>query len=361
LLSKSLVLLATTFAIVACGGSGGDSTPTASNSAWDAPCGNPVQGATLADGWTDLCEVPAPVLVNGGWTDSAAITSSGLSLYFGYTTIDFGRFLDSNGSVASPSGPRRAGMTGDAFKMFRADLSRSGWTINFLPFNGSPTVHEASASPNAAEDTIVFSRFDNSGVATLHYSVLSGGSWATPVAFPTSPAINTPDPSCTNDNGFIVGSFSAGFTLYFESSRDDLAGTSCRADGKRRLYFATYNSVSGYSPPQEVPGLDGNLTNEDDTQISVSLDKTQVYFTRVTDTVYGVFTATWNGSAYANVRQIVTPNFFSPFTGKLVLIGEANVATTPQGSLLYMMCGIGQDEALAHDPAIRACFAKKPN
>jgi hypothetical protein len=330
-------------------------------SAYDAPCGNPVLGATLGDGWTGLCEVPAPVLVSGGWTDSVSVTPDGLSLYFGYSRTDFGQFMDSNGVTRNPTGPLRTGMSGSAFKMFRADLSISGWSIQYLPFNGNSAVDEASASANAAGTAVVFSRFDGSGVASLYYTTLSGSTWATPVAFPTAPAINTTNTSCTNDNAFIVGTVTGGFTLYFESNRNDLAGTACRGDGKNRLYFVTYNSMTGFSSPQAVPGLDAGAVNENDVQISLTQDKQTVYFTRSTNTAYGIFTGTWNGASFTGVHQIVTPNFAGPFTGTLGLIGEANVAITSKGSLLYMMCGIAQSEANAHDPAIRVCFAKKPN
>src|SRR5262249_699410 len=158
-------------------------------------------------------------------------------------------------------------------------------------------------------------------------------SWSAPAAFPTSPAINTTNTSCTNDNGFIIGTLAAGYTLYFESSRNELAGTTCRRDGKHRLYMITYTPGSGFSGLQKDPVLDGGLTNEDDTQISVTQDRSTVFFTRATNAAYGVFTATWDGSAYANVQQIVQPNFASPFTGKLQLIGEANMAETASGYL----------------------------
>ena len=172
--------------------------------------------------------------VTGGWTDSAAITSDGRHLYDGCTTIDFGLFLDSGGATQNFTGPTRPGMTGGHFKLFRADLAAAGWSETFLPFNGANNVHEASASPNVAGDLIVFSRFDSSGLATLYLTNLTAGVWSTPAALPTSPAVNSPDTSCTNDTGFIVGTPTAGYTLYFESNRATAAGTSCRGGGKNR-------------------------------------------------------------------------------------------------------------------------------
>ncbi len=336
------------------------SNSTAAFDPWNAPTGNLIDGATLADGWRDLRELPAPVAVSGGWTDSAAVTGDGRHLYYAYTTLDFGLFQDSGGATQNFSGPSRPGMTGGHFKMFRADLSAAGWRENFLPFNGAANVHEASASPNAAGDLIVFSRFDSSGVATMYLTSLVGGNWSTPAALPTAPAVNSPNSTCTNDNGFIVGTLAAGYTLYFESNRATAAGSSCRGDGKSRLYMVDYTPGSGFGTPQAVPGLDLLEAGESDTQISVSADKSKVYFTHSSNTAYGVYTAGWSGSTYSGLVQIVTPNFASPFTGKLVMTGEANVATTPSGTLLYMMCGIGQSETAQHNPRIVPCVARKP-
>lgn len=64
---------------------------------WNAPVGAPIQGATLLEGWQDLREVPAPVNVTGGWTDSAMVTADGQRLYFGYTRYDFWQFYSSGG------------------------------------------------------------------------------------------------------------------------------------------------------------------------------------------------------------------------------------------------------------------------
>jgi hypothetical protein len=159
----------------------------------------------------------------------------------------------------------------------------------------------------------------------------------------------------------VIGSLGKDLTLYFESNRSDPAGTVCRDDGKRRLYFVTYTSGGGFSAPQLVPGLDSGLPNEDDTQISLSQDRKTAFFTRATNAAYGVFTADWSGSSFVNIHQIVMPTLAPPFTGKLVLIGEANRASTPQGQLLYMVCGIAQSETANHDPATQICFARKPN
>lgn len=329
--------------------------------AWNAPTGIAVPGATLFDGWQDLREVAAPVNVTGGWTDSVTVMPDGKRLFFGYTRLDSGQFFDSSGAVQNPTGPSRVGMTGDAFKIFQADLTPSGWQLSFHPVNSNPTVHEAAASVNAEGDLMVFSRFDVNGVGTLHYSSLSGDAWSVASALPTTPAVNTPNPACTNDNGFIVGTLSGGLTLYFESNRGDLAGTTCRADGKNRLYFTNYTTATGFSAPQLVPGLDGGLANEDDVQISITPDKQTVFFTRAHSTAYGVFTADWNGSIFTNVRQIISPNFAAPFTSKLVMVGEANLANTPSGKILYMMCGIASSEVGRHAPATKVCSMRKPN
>ncbi|MBI3896959.1 MAG: hypothetical protein HY308_01525 [Gammaproteobacteria bacterium] len=129
-------------ALLLAGGGGGNGdgaeTPSPENPTpidpGDAPTGAVVSGVTLAEGWEDLREVPAPVNINGGWTDSVMVSASGRSLYFAYTRYDFDQFYRSGGTVWTVTGPARsAQMTGNEFKIFRADLTATGWDVNYHP------------------------------------------------------------------------------------------------------------------------------------------------------------------------------------------------------------------------------------
>lgn len=338
--------------------------PTAIVSAWNAPVGAALNGVTLAEGWQDLREVPAPVNVSGGWTDSVAVTSDGKALLFGYSRADFSIFHDSlnaGAPVFNYTGPVRPGMTGDKFKIFRADLGATSWSVLFQPFNGDPDVNEAAASTNVLQDLVVFTRFDSNGVGDIYFTSKSGGVWSAPTALP--PGINT---SCKEDNPFVVGSISAGATLYFESNRVDNAATACDTSGhNNHIYYTTYDPSGGgsFSPVQKVNGINGVANGDDDTQVFVTPDKTSVYWTALrVGTAYGVFTADLSGGNYINVRQIVTPNYGSPHIGKVHLIGEANVAEVPEGWLMYMMCGVAQNEVAgqATEIVLKVCRARKP-
>ena len=59
---------------------------------------------------------------------------------------------------------------------------------------------------------------------------------------------------------------------------------------------------------------------------------------------FKMFTADLSAGSYINVRPVAVPTFVPSFTGKTVIIGEANVAEVPQGRLMYMMCGIAQSQ-----------------
>ena len=354
-LGALVILLVTGF--TGCSKSSEDNPPAVDP--WNAPVGAPIEGVTLSDGWTDLREVPAPVNISGGWTDSVAVSANGTRLYFGYGRWDFTEFYNSNSTVLNPSGPVRSGMTGDNFKMFRADLGINGWTVSYVPFNGASNVDEFAASPNVAEDVIVFSRFVG-GTGDIYYTLKTGDTWSTPVAFPSSPPINTP---CNDDNPFVVGSLTTGGTVYFESNRVDAAATACGSI--RHIYYTEYSPAGGgsFSAVQLVPGLNGAGVSDEDVQPFVTPDKSKAYWTaiRSTSPAYGVFSADLSGGSYTNVHPVALPTYAPPFTGKTVLIGEANVAEVPQGWLMYMMCGIAQSESggQPRDVQLKVCVARK--
>ncbi len=331
---------------------------------WFAPVGSAVQGATLNDGWYDLKILDAPVNVTGGWTDSAAISSNGLSLYFAYTRYDFAQLIDS--ATYLVTGPNRNSMTGNHFKNFRADLTVNGWVVNQLgtPFNSDPNVHESSLSANAAENLIAWSKWDATATkASLYFSIKNPDStWAAAAQVP-SPAQSA---NCSNDNPFVVGDVSTGVDLYFESDRADL---SCTAGGaKRHIYHSYYNPSTGlFSAVDKVAGLNGTQANDEDMQVFVSSDKKQVFWTATRHDSsgnpidYAIYTADLVGTAYLNSRVVARPNFIPPYTGKLLFVGEANVVELSQGWIIYMICGIAQNESstTSKGAVLKVCSMKK--
>lgn len=324
---------------------------------WNAPLGAPVEGAVLNDGWRDLREVPPPVNIDGGWTDSVMVTRNGRKLYYGYARYDFWQFYFSvttptpAGVQLLPSGPFRPGLTGDAFKIFTADLRPRGWEEGLHPVNGDSALSEASAAVNESENVVVFTRFPTGLPRGLYYSTRNVDGWSFPSPVP---GVNS---ACDDDNGFVVGDLARGATFYFESTRLDPSGSVC--GGQRHLFRLHF-------PPGGPPGTIGpvpGLTGGDDSQPFVTPDQGRIYWTGIRDGQYGVFTAerSFNGD-YVNIHPVVTGATAPPFTGRLVLIGEANVADVPQGELMYLMCGVARSESGGHptDIQLKVCQARRP-
>jgi WD40-like Beta Propeller Repeat len=400
---RIVVLLSCALALTGCdssssksGGTSGTaatSTSTCPNAAnagpydpWNAPVCDSVVGATLSDGWTDLRFVPAPVNVTGGWTDSVAVTPDGAALYFGYTQTDFTSFFKSTTSppvVENFTGPVRTTlMTDPYFHIFRADLSSSGWTVSYPSVNivqgTAPLYGQASASVNQNEDLMVYSQFDLAGNGTLEDSILSAGTWSAGAPLPSAtPMINNVCAAGDNDNGFVLGDLTptVNVTLIWESYRGDPTGATCGTE--RHLYQSTFSGAtlatatwSGIIP---VPGLadEASPTHSDDSQVSFTPDGQTVYWTSKRyyqgNYIYGVFTANLMGGVYQNIRPVVLPTSTSgrPYTGKLVLIGEANPALLTQGQRLYMMCGISNSDSVdsngfPNDIRLQICTAHNP-
>lgn len=328
-------------------------------SAWDAPVGElvPLGMATLQDGWYDLRYVADPVNVPGGWTDSAAISRDGKSLYFAYMRYSFSDLID-NG-LLNPNGPFRPGMTGNAMKNFRADLTSSGWQVSFLPINGDINQNEGSASTNLNQDFIVFDKFDPSGqFGTIFFSRKVGGAWTSPVQLP-APINNS---NCSNDNAFVIGDSANGYDIYFDSNRSSLACTGTSTS--KHIYHSYYNpSTNSASAVSLVPGINGTNSGDEDHQPFLSTDKKQIVWTVRRAMQYGVYTADIVGGVYANVRPIIelAPNFsLADYTGNLVFLGEGNIAETDQGSLLYMICGVAtKNIGQTKGAELKVCRAKK--
>lgn len=324
---------------------------------WDAPVGDVIQGATLKDGWYDLREVGGSVNVQGGWTDSAAISRDGKSLYFSYSRYSFANLVETGSWTVT--GPARSGMTGNHFKNFRADLTSTGWAVSNLPFNRDPNAHESSISTNSDQNVAVFSRWSTNGtVASLYFSLKDqSGNWSEPILLPQ----NILGSQCSNDNPFIVGDMNTGIDLYFESDRSDINCTGIQ--NHKHIYHTFYNPTTDqYSAVTKVAGINGTDPGDDDTQFFISADKKHAYWTaiRITKQLYGIFTADVVNGAFVNARPVVLPNTQAPFTGKLTFPGEANIVELPQGFLLYMICGMAtKEDGQVKGVNLKICRAKK--
>ncbi|HEX7927095.1 MAG TPA: hypothetical protein VF678_05850, partial [bacterium] len=323
---KATLPLAVAALLTACGGSGGSSSsggsddsapPCTGSAAWCAPVGATVKGVTIFDGWEDLRVIPAPVNVKGGWTDSVAVTADGEHMLFGYSTFDFPK-LNVGLHLTPPvvnfvkTGARRTGQTTDDFQIFQADLSNGKWGVTKQPA-GNNSYSEASASYNEDRGLMVFSRFDaTTHDATLWAAVYNGSSWEAPFPLPgyldadgvyINAATSTHCPGeGGDDNGFIIGPSTLPVTLYWESHRGSVDGTTC--GGGRHIYKSTYNG-SSWTPVELVPGVGEGV---DDSQVSFSPDGMTAYWTsvRVYNSVltYSLFTGDWDGGTYANIRPL---------------------------------------------------------
>ncbi|MBI2572190.1 MAG: PD40 domain-containing protein [Candidatus Schekmanbacteria bacterium] len=229
---KTLLCLATT--IFLC---------TSATAAWgpaDPPVGQPIAGLSFDLGWGDPRALPSPIN-SSGWEDSPFILPSGAELYFGYTRIDAGRLLENNELV--DSGPDRPGQNGAPFDIYSARVEGDGWVVEHHPANSpDPGYNEAAIGLDATGAVMVFARFEPN--ADIFLTIRSGTEWVEPVALPAP--INT---SCSEDNPHLSAD---GQTLFFDSDRDDPAGSTCSA-AARKIY-STRRVDDGWTTPEPVTG-----------------------------------------------------------------------------------------------------------
>ncbi len=326
---------------------------------WNPPLDVPAVGVSTFDGWETPRLLPPPVNMDGGWTDSVMITADARRLLFAYSTFDFG-IVATTGTFVTTA-PRRPSMTVDDFRIFQADLAPDRWDVSYHPVNSNdPNLSEASASLNAAQDLLVFSRWahDAGFTADLFFSSRTSTGWSTP----TPLAINT---ACNDDNAFVVGSLATGLTLYFESDRADDAGTTC---GSKKHLFVTKYSGGTFGPVTRAPGLNGADANDEDFQPFVSPDERTAYWTaiRTSPPFYGIFTAdrASPNDPFGTPRPVLAVTTFAPpFAGRVIFLGEANVAWVPEGQIMTLMCGTARADDDAGKPAsshLDICYTRRP-
>ena len=328
-------------------------------SPWTAPTGASLDGVTLSDGWQDLRALSPPLELPGGWTDSLFAMPDGRHLLFAYEQVDFFDFFISKGMDQEITGPPLAGTSPRTFQIFQADLGAADWQVRVHPIDAfDPTAVQASPAVNAAGDLLVFTKFElPSGHATLYGSTLAGGSWTAPARLSINSA------SCNDDNAKVVGDLASGYRIYFESTRTDAAGTSSTC-GARHLFVAAF-SAGSFGPVRELAGIP--IPGGDDSQPFPTLDEQHIYWSGVRGAQFGIFVADRQADgSYTNIHPVALANTSSPYAGKVGLIGEASVVDLPEGSLLYMMCGVALDihgGMTWHDAdyiQLEPCVARRP-
>jgi hypothetical protein len=319
---------------------------------WTAPLGSALSGVTLSDGWTDLRALPASMLIDGGWTDSLFATPDGLHLRFAYQPLDFFDFFISNGSASMITGPELAGDPAQAFQMFDATLTGSGWTIVADPVD-STSIEMASPASNASDDLLVFTEFVANAPSRLYYASLASNIWSAPAA------VTIGSGAANDDNAKIYGELATSVAIYFESNRG--------SGGQRTLFTTTYTAATdSFAPVTQLPGI--ATGSSDDTQPFLTADQQTIYFTSSRGAQYGVFTATrQSDGSWADVHAIASPTTApTMYAGNVTLLGEASVVVTPEGELLYMMCGLAEDRpgsasyGNANYVALEPCVARRP-
>jgi hypothetical protein len=334
-----------------------DATPDAPPpvTPWGAPTGAALTGVTLGDGWQDLRALSAPLEIPQGWTDSLYAMPNGRTLLFAYEQTDFFQFY--HAGTTALTGPALAGVSPPTFKIFEADLGSADWQVSLHPINAAdPNVVEASPAANATGDVLVFTVFETTGRAHLMWSKHRAGGWDPPAPAPFNSA------ACNDDNAKVVGDLATGLTFYFESTRGDLAGTGATC-GARRIYAVSY-ALGVFGAVVPVPGI---VPGDDDSQPSLSPDGQTLYWTSVRSTGYGVWAATRQADgSFGAPRMVAEPTTFGTFAGHVVFIGEASEVDLPEGSLLYMMCGVALDThggMTFHDAdyiQLEPCVARRP-
>jgi len=318
---------------------------------WTQPLGAALAGVALADGWTDLRALPVPMAIAGGWTDSLFAAPDGLHLRFAYQPMDFFDFFISNGATQTLTGPELAGETATRFQLFDATLTAAGWTIAYDPVH-DPSLIEASPAANAGDDLLIFSEFSPTGLSQLYYASYANGAWSAPTALPIN------DTTANNDNAKILGDLTTAVSIYFESNRGSAM--------QRTLYTSTYVAATdSFTPVTPVAGI--AATDSDDSQPFVTADQQTLYFTSIRAAGYGVFVATRQpDGSFGDIHPIAMPTTSGTYAGNVTILGEASVVSTPEGDLLYMMCGLAENLHGAmtyHDAdfiALEPCVARRP-
>jgi hypothetical protein len=321
---------------------------------WAVPVGAKLDGLTMLDGWTDPREVKGDVNT-AGWPDSSYLfgsASKGYELHYSYSRYDFAdRTLRHR---LNDVGPVREGQVYPGFNLFKATIQDGAWKTERLPFNPSGKLDYAAGGMAASGSPYVYITFEpvkEGSLATTGniYEVTrdASGRWGSPWKLPFP--VNTP---CVQDNPTLSAD---GLTMYFDSNREDLAGTKCLAGTSKpfvgpRSIFVTHFRDGTWSDPVAVGGAP-NEHGPMNMQAFLSMDGKNLYWTGSREECPAIncfFRAERqpNGS-FARLTMVALPTEVGPgMDGKVIALGESSVSA--DGKLLafvYVKAGItGKDK-----------------
>jgi hypothetical protein len=220
-----------------CSGGGGSQIP-------GVPTGEALAGLTLFGGWRPARALPAPIH-SDGWEDSSFISADGRTLYFGYTQKNATIWLQQ--AVAVYDGAPRPGAKSAMWNIYEAEVRDGGWTVVDSTANfDDPNASQAAQGVDPANLTMVMARLGSVGGDIYRTTRADGGAWVVPARL--DEPIST---GCVEDNPTLSED---GTRLYFESNRDDAAGSVCRASKDARDIWVSTFADGAWSLPSPVAG-----------------------------------------------------------------------------------------------------------
>jgi hypothetical protein len=321
---------------------------------WTVPVGAKLEGLKMLDGWTDPREVKGDVNT-AGWPDSSFLFGSaatGYELHYSYSRYDFAdRTLRHR---LSDVGPVREGQVFPGFNLFKATIHDGAWKTERLPMNPSGNLDYAAAGMAANGSPYVYITFEPvkpGAIATTGniYEVTrdAAGKWGAPWKLPFP--VNGP---CVQDNPALSAD---GLTMYFDSNREDLAGTKCMGGtGKpfvgHRTIFVTHFRDGKWSDPVAVGGTP-NEHGPMNMQAFMAMDGKNLYWTGSREECPAIncfFRAeSQPDGSFKGLTMVALPTTVGPeMDGKVIALGESSVSA--DGKLLafvYVKAGItGKDK-----------------
>jgi hypothetical protein len=316
---------------------------------WTVPVGARLDGLKMLDGWTDPREVKGDVNTPG-WPDSSYLfgsASKGYELHYSYSRYDFAdRTLRHR---LNDVGPVRPGQVYPAFNLFKATIQHGEWRTERLPMNPPGKLDYAAAGMAESGSPYVFVTFEpirEGSVATTGniYEVTrdAAGKWGTPWKLPFP--VNT---TCVQDNPALSAD---GLTMYFDSNREDAAGTKCMGStGKpfvgRRTIFVSHFREGQWTAPVAVGGAP-NEHGPMNMQAFLSVDGRELYWTgsRPECPAINCFFRSDRqpDGSFEGLTMVAEPTEVGPeMDGKVIALGESSVSE--DGKLLafvYVKAGI---------------------
>lgn len=319
------------YLLISCSSGGGGNGDDDNNPpiAPEPPVADALQGVQFFEGWTDARKLADPINT-AGWEDSAFISYDGYMLYFGYASLDYYELTQGRLVVAGPTGaPERPGQHGNFLDIYETLILSGSWTIENSSANSDdPMLYEAAIGVNSDESTMAFIRFDPEGNIYLTMRQ-PDDSWGSVERLPAP--INTP---CVEDNPHLSED---GLTLYFDSNRDDINGTTCLDESgglQRSIYVSNYDG-SAWSTPTKIQGIPSDGSNA--WQVYVKQEGEYIYWSGVCPGGGScLFRARkLSGVSYGEETLIAQPTPPPPTPGDVIAVGELSI--TGDGRFLYFV------------------------